>query len=51
MSALLSRWRVLLVVVALVASWAMVSSPAAVAQTPAELWEEYPLAPETDPAH
>ena len=50
MSPLLSRWRVLLVAVALVASWAMVSSPAAVAQTPAELWEEYPLAPETDPA-
>ena len=49
MSPLISRWRVLLVVVALAASWAMVSSQAAFAQTPTELWEEYPLVPETDP--
>lgn len=48
MSPLLSQWRVLLVMVALTASWAMVSSQAAVAQTPTELWEEYPLVPETD---
>lgn len=50
MSPLLSRWRVLLVVVALAASWAVLSSHPAVAQTPTELWEEYPLGPETDPA-
>jgi hypothetical protein len=37
------------VVVALAAPWAMVASQGAVAQTPTELWEEYPLAPETDP--
>ena len=49
MSPLLSRWPVLLVVVALAVSWAVVSSQAAVAQTPTELWEEYPLVPETDP--
>jgi hypothetical protein len=50
MSPLLFRWRVLLVVVALAASWAVLSSHPAVAQTPTELWEEYPLGPETDPA-
>jgi hypothetical protein len=49
MSRLLSRWRVLLVVVALAASWAIVSGQAAVAQTPTVLWEEYPLVPETEP--
>jgi hypothetical protein len=50
MSPLLSRWQVFLVVVALAASWALLTSPSAAAQTPTELWEEYPLAPETDPA-
>lgn len=45
----LSRWWVLFVVVALAVSWATVSGQAAVAQTPTELWEEYPLVPETDP--
>jgi hypothetical protein len=49
MSPFVSRWRVLLVVIALVASWAAVAGQAAVAQTPTELWEEYPLAPETEP--
>ena len=50
MSPLLSRWRVFLVVVALAASWALLTSAFATAQTPTELWEEYPLAPEKQPA-
>jgi hypothetical protein len=51
MRTLLPRCRLPLVVLALAVGWALAAGPVAVAQqtqTPTELWEEYPLAPEPD---
>jgi hypothetical protein len=51
MRPLLPRCRLPLVVLALAFGWALAAGPVAVAQetqTPTELWEEYPLAPEVD---